>query len=384
MGAEVSRGFPAAEYRARAAAARRELAAARLDAALLTSPADIEYFSGFQTRFWQSPTRPWFLVLPAAGEPVAVVPEIGRGLMEKTWLKDVRSWPSPRPQDEGVSLLVSLFREICGGGGGRIGMALGAESAQRMPLADWLKLRAALGEIADCAPMLRRLRARKSPREIEKIRRAAQIVSAAFAEVPRYAAGKSGREICARLQADVLLNGADEVPYIAAASGAGGVFSAIMPPSDAVPAAGDVLFIDIGAVFDGYFCDFNRNFIFGKAAAESAAAHAVLGRALRAGIAAARPGETAAAVWRAMRAEIPAAANIGRMGHGIGMQLTEPPSLAEGDETVLEAGMVLAVEPGMETGGGLMVREENIVVGENGAELLTVPAADGMPEIVVE
>ena len=63
------RGFPKSEYESRTARAQRQMAAAQLDAILLTAAADISYFSGFITRFWQSPSRPWFLLLPAEGKP---------------------------------------------------------------------------------------------------------------------------------------------------------------------------------------------------------------------------------------------------------------------------------------------------------------------------
>jgi Xaa-Pro dipeptidase len=64
--------------------------------------------------------------------------------------------------------------------------------------------------------------------------------------------------------------------------------------------------------------------------------------------------------------------NVGRLGHGLGMQLTEPPSNMPGDGTIIEVGMVLTIEPGMEYAPGKMiVHEENIVVREDGAELLT-------------
>ncbi|MGI9306459.1 MAG: M24 family metallopeptidase [Gammaproteobacteria bacterium] len=372
------RGFAAEEYEARAEAVQRRMAAAGFGALLLSAAADIQYFSGFLTRFWQSPTRPWFLAIPARGKPVAVIPEIGARGMAKTWISDIRCWPSPRPQDEGVSLLVSVLRDM----GGKIGMALGAESALRMPPADWLKLRAALpGEIGDCAALLQQQRMIKSPREIEKIRYSARAVSAAFAALPQGAHGLRESAVCRRLQADILQNGADEIPYLAAASGAGGYDTVIMPPQDTTPAAGEVLMIDIGAVYDGYFCDFDRNYAVGKAANGAQKAHSALHRAMRAGIAAARPGNTAAAVWRAMRETLSEAGDVGRMGHGIGVQLTEPPSLAAHDETVLREGMVLAVEPSVKTGEGLqMVCEENIAVGEE-AELLTIPAAEELPVI---
>lgn len=380
------RGFSAAEYKARAAALQRQMDAARLDAVLLTAAADIEYFSGFQTRFWQSPTRPWFLAVPANGAPVAVIPEIGREVMQQTWLADIRCWPSPRPQDEGISLLAELFAEWrCA----RLGMALGAESAQRMPVLDFLKLRAVLqkqnGDIADCAAVLQQLRMVKSPAEIAHMRQSAKIVSAAFAALPEDSAGLTEREICARLQARILQNGADEVPYLAAASGNNGYPSVIMPPKDKIPQQGEILMIDIGAVLGGYFCDFNRNFCIGAPNAAVQKAHAALQRAVRAGIAAARPGVAAKEVWAAMRAKLPNAGNVGRMGHGIGLLLTEPPSFTAEDETILQAGMVLAVEPGMQTEGGVLVCEENIAISATGeAEILTVPAGEELPVIGVK
>ncbi|MGC1488801.1 MAG: hypothetical protein WA784_13545 [Albidovulum sp.] len=49
----------------------------------MTEP-EVRYFSGFQTLSWQSPTRPWFLFVPAAGKPIANIPEIGAALMRRT------------------------------------------------------------------------------------------------------------------------------------------------------------------------------------------------------------------------------------------------------------------------------------------------------------
>ena len=63
------RGFPEAEYRARVAQGAGGDGGAGLAALLLTTEPDVRYFTGFLTRFWESPTRPWFLVVPAAGDP---------------------------------------------------------------------------------------------------------------------------------------------------------------------------------------------------------------------------------------------------------------------------------------------------------------------------
>ena len=82
-----------------------------IDALLVCTEPEVRYFSGFLTPFWQSPTRPWFLVVPCSGKPVAVIPEIGVPLMSATWLDDIRSWPAPQPEDEGVSLLAEALAE---------------------------------------------------------------------------------------------------------------------------------------------------------------------------------------------------------------------------------------------------------------------------------
>ena len=74
---EPMRGFKLAEFEARTAQAQNLMADAGLDALLMTTEAEMRYYSGFHTPFWQSPTRPWFLIIPRQGKPVAVIPSIG-------------------------------------------------------------------------------------------------------------------------------------------------------------------------------------------------------------------------------------------------------------------------------------------------------------------
>ena len=74
--------------------------------------------------------------------------------------------------------------------------------------------------------------------------------------------------------------------------------------------------------------------------------------------------------------------DAGRYGHGLGMQLTEWPSLIPADHTVLEPGMVLTLEPGLELGANrTLVHEENIVITDTGARYLSAPAPRTLPEI---
>ena len=108
----LNRGFSPAEFESRTSRAQALMAEQGLAGLLLMTEPDVRYFSGFHTLFWQSPTRPWFLFVPAAGKPIAVIPEIGAELMRRTWLDDIRTWSAPAPGDDGIGLLGELLTPL--------------------------------------------------------------------------------------------------------------------------------------------------------------------------------------------------------------------------------------------------------------------------------
>lgn len=378
MTGAASRGFDRTEFQQRHERAKSAMHRAGLDALLLTGEANVRYFTGFDSQFWVSPTRPWFVIVPCAGELIAVIPEIGEEGMAATWVSDIRTWPSPRPEDDGVSLLAQALAESSGGSG-RVGAELGPETSLRMPADDLARVREALGntQVVDGSAVVRALRMVKSAAEVERIRAICAIASDAFEALPaQIGPGVSEREACRRLRIEMLRRGADSTPYVMGASGQGGYDNIIMGPGDRVMEKGDVLIIDTGATFDGYFCDFDRNFAIGPPTDAARRAHDAVWRATEAGIAAARPGALVSGVWREMMAVLEDAGSlgnqVGRMGHGLGLQLTEPPSLMPGDDTEIVPGMVLTIEPGMTYAPGKMiVHEENLIVTGDGNELLT-------------
>ena len=89
-----ARGFPVSEFEQRTHRAQQMMRDLEVDAMLLTTEPYVRYFTGFFTQFWLSPTRPWFLVVPLEGKPIAVIPTIGVVGMLDTWIDDVRSWSS--------------------------------------------------------------------------------------------------------------------------------------------------------------------------------------------------------------------------------------------------------------------------------------------------
>ena len=381
-------GFSKDEFRQRLDKAQFLMREQGMDLMLLTSEPEVRYFSGFFTQFWLSPTRPWFLLIPDRGYPVAVIPEIGEAVMRKTWVRDIRTWSSPQPADEGISLLSDTINEMVGGKA-VIGLSKGHESVIRMPLNDLESLRTQLPGMRwmNCTPLIRELRMEKSPAEVAKIRHICQIASDTFDQAASlFEIGQPLDSVFRAFKIAMLQNGADDVPYLVGGAGQGGYGDAISPPSQVPIEAGDILMLDTGSTFEGYYCDFDRNFAFGHASDTAKRAYQTLYQATEAGLAVAKPGATCAQVYQAMQSVIEqaggGAGGVGRMGHGLGMQLTEWPSNMASDHTVITPNMVLTLEPSMGLGDGkIMVHEENILITEYGPEMLSRRAAPELPII---
>ena len=190
-------------------------------------------------------------------------------------------------------------------------------------------------------------------------------------------------EVFRAFKIELLKRGAEDVPYLVGGAGKLGYDDVISPPGVQPLCKGDALMLDTGSTLKGYFCDFDRNFAIGEPADAVKRAHETLWLATEAGLATARPGTTCAEIFHAMQKVIGGSGgNVGRYGHGLGIQLTETPSLIGWDQTVMKEGAVMTLEPSMMVeGGGMLVHEENIVIRDGGAELLTRRAAREMPVI---
>jgi Xaa-Pro aminopeptidase len=381
------RGFAELEFEQRLIQAQKVMKSYKLDGILVTTPQNIRYFTGYDSQFWESPTRPWFVVVPASGKPIAIVPEIGESEFKKTWLDEIKSWPSPRPEDDGISLVKSTLEDL-NKTYGQIGAEFGKEMTIRMPVRDLFKLKDTVNtNIVNGSDAIWDIRIIKTNAEIERIKFICSIASDAYNELPsKLRIGDTEREAVNKLKIDVLNRGADNAPFMPGISGVGGVSQIVCGPTEKVLNNGDILFIDTGSTYDGYFCDFNRNYAFGEISSEVERVHETLWLATEAGIKAAVPGATTDEIWLAMNTIIQDAGaignNVGRLGHGLGLQLTEPPSHRPGDNTRIVENMVLTIEPVMEYAPGKMiVHEENIAITKDGSRLLTKRAPRQMPII---
>ena len=383
----IKKGFEDGEFENRTLRAQEIMHEYELDGILLTTPQNIRYFTGYDSQFWESPTRPWFVIVPLSGKPIAIVPEIGESEFKKTWLDEIKTWPSPRPEDEGVSLLKSNLENVKKTFG-QIGLELGSEMALRMPISDFLKLKEVVGtNLVDGSNAIWDMRMIKTNEELKKIKFVCSIASDAYNVLPStLSIGNTEREAVHKLKIDILNRGADSVPFMPGISGQGGVSQIVCGPTDRILDDGDILFIDTGSTFDGYFCDFDRNYAFGRVASDVEKVYQILWQATEIGIKTAIPGATTNDIFNAMNKVIQDGGtignNVGRLGHGLGLQLTEPPSHRLGEKTVIKENMVLTIEPAMEYAPGKMiVHEENIIIQQDGAELITKRAPKEIPVI---
>ena len=349
-----------------------------LDAILLCTEAEVRYYTGFRSLFWQSPTRPWFVIIPKRGKPIAVIPEIGRDLMERTWVDEIITWPSPHREDDGVSLLVKVLK-----GSNKIGLLKGEEASLRMPLNDFETLNSKInGSFIDCSDLVKEVRLVKSELEINIIRQVCSIASCAFDRAHQlFHIGQPLDQAFRDFKIALLEAGAEEVPYLVGGAGQDGYSDVISPPSNQLLKNGDILMLDTGSSLKGYFCDFDRNWAIGKASNLAKTAYSKLYNATEVALKKIRPGMTCAQVFSLINSSLGEGdSDIGRMGHGLGIQLTEYPSLMLNDKTVLRENMVMTIEPSLSYGDGLMmVHEENICIRDGEPELLTKRAAEELP-----
>lgn len=225
------------------------------------------------------------------------------------------------------------------------------------------------------------LRLVKDAEEVAAIRRSAALTDEAFAAwLPAVRAGETEAALAAEFEYRLRRAGADGVsfpPIIAA--GPGGAMAHAIPGPRPLQ-AGEVVVVDVGAVWDGYCSDMTRTVRVpgGAPPADAAAVWDTVRRALDAGVAAVRPGATGVEVDAAARGVIAAAGYGGYFGHGtghgVGLAVHERPRLSPlADPRVrLPEGAVVTVEPGVYLPGRFGVRLEQLVlVGAAGAEVLS-------------
>jgi Xaa-Pro dipeptidase len=252
---------------------------------------------------------------------------------------------------------------------------------------DFLELQSQLpgAQFDDASLIVLTTRATKSPLEVERIREAARITAEGIEQVlPELSVGMTDVEIRRRVRLAILALGAENVPSVHVTIGRDFVAE---PTGRGEIASGDTVTIDTSAEVEGYMSDVTRTVVVGEATDEQRAMYAYSISLNHVCYDAFRPGATCAQVNIAAQEELARSGragrkSVGRIGHGVGVDYLEYPSLAASEEVVLEEGMVFACNPNFMTDYGFFNIEENLVVTADGHEILSNPMAPRELQVV--
>ncbi|MGI8845611.1 MAG: M24 family metallopeptidase [Thermoleophilaceae bacterium] len=221
-------------------------------------------------------------------------------------------------------------------------------------------------ELVAAGGAIEALREVKDAAELERIAAAQELATAALKRtLERGLVGRTEREIALDLEQEMRLAGAAGPSFASiVAAGAHGALPHAEPRDEPVP-AGVLVVIDWGAILDGYCSDCTRTFATGPLAEDAASGYELVLRAQLAGLAAVRSGESCREVDAAAREVITASGHGGlfghSLGHGVGLEVHEGPTLSVRSESTLSAGNVVSVEPGVYVPGRFGVRIEDLV-----------------------
>ena len=232
--------------------------------------------------------------------------------------------------------------------------------------------------ILSATPLVSSLRMKKDPEEIALMRCAGRITLALMKQLmDEMREGMTERQVLrraeelARTYGDVPLDGMVQF----------GAHSAIphAAPGDTKLREGDVILFDMGVTVHGYHSDVSRTFAFGRPPGRFQEVYGIVRSAQEAGFRAAREGAAAGTVDEAARSVIRragfAADFTHRLGHGLGLQVHEPPYLVAGSAVRLEDGMTVTVEPGIYLRGLFGVRiEDDVRISPEGGQILSSDA----------
>jgi Xaa-Pro aminopeptidase len=244
--------------------------------------------------------------------------------------------------------------------------------------------RSFLSELA--APLVELLRRVKDDDELAVMRRAALVGCELFEHILEFIRpGLAEFEVAAELEHKARLLGAEGMSFdTIVASGLRSALPHGRATALRLPRRGFVT-LDFGVILEGYCSDMTRTVHIGKPKAKERTAYEAVLEAQEAGIAAVTPGASCAEVDEAARGVLRRAglaeAFSHSTGHGVGLEIHEPPRIGAKETTRLRAGMVITIEPGIYMAGEFGIRIEDMVaVTRTGSEIMT-PAPKALIEL---
>ncbi len=370
--------FTEQEIKMRIEMAQLNLQTAGMVGMMLTAESNLNYYSDFRSHApWTTFTRPSFLFVPVKGTPrllvqTFLVPE-AKAIAKGCLVQGFDSLMGPDIKD-----LVHLL-EDCSMMRGDVGMELGHEQRLGCQVDTYEKLKASVQDVqfVDASGIIWKQRLIKSPKEIACHRKACEATSYAHDHIfDEVHVGMSEFEIATRVQ-QLMLEGGTEYPgFVIITSGTGHYGRISKTNSNRILEKGDLLWLDLGARYNGYWSDFCRAGEVGGLSKQRQDWQDSVHELTMAAAQSMKPGVPVSEVARACGYELEkrgheATFDCGRMGHGMGLMSTEPPSVTLYDNTILQEGMIINLEPGIVNEVGVFTVEENFVITSNGFEVLS-------------
>ena len=230
-------------------------------------------------------------------------------------------------------------------------------------------------EMVPTAGLCENIRAVKDEEEIACLSRACEIADEALKRaVPRFRPGITEKEAVRILEAEMAELGSEAPSFdTMVLFGARSSQPHAVPAADVALKAGDLILIDYGAVYKGYHSDTTRTFVSGAADARQKENYARVLAAQKAGVNAVRVGAATSDVDKASRDILLGEGCFGHgVGHGVGLEIHEEPSLRRASCGGLCENMAVTVEPGLylPDWGGIRI-EDTVIVGADGPVILT-------------
>jgi Xaa-Pro aminopeptidase len=333
------------DHRARRERLRRRIDDLGLDSMLISRLPNVRYLTGF------TGSNGWLLLSRDGGDVLLT---------------------DPRYDEQSRREAPDLERRIAGGGfgepfaetaRGRVGFETAGLSHRA-----WRELAAVEGtELVPLDAEVERLRWAKDPEEIRLLERAQAVTDEAFERViAKLTEGVTEQRVAFELEMAMREGGAERVGFDTIVAFGSAAAEPHHRPTDRTLRRGDAIKLDFGCVVEGYHSDMTRTVAFGQADQDLRDLHDLVLRAHLAGVEALRPGVPGGEVDAVARKVIEDAGHGGdfahSLGHGVGLEIHEGPTLRRGSEDPVPLGAVVTVEPGVYLPGVGGVRIEDAVV----------------------
>ena len=353
--------FERAEFESRWRRTRRLMELAAIDAIVATRQGNYRYLSGHRSVQFAIDVRPMLLVLSLRSDPVLLIAGVEvPDARAQTWVSDIRGY-------QGVSFSPADLTGLLGDLGlerARLGWELGPRQRLGLPYEVFETAREQLpnATFVDASGIFEAARLVKSAAELERVRRACDIAAVVYELVLSRVRTGLSIEQCELLVLQAMLETGSD-PDVR------GIVSFGSYPKHHVYRAGDVLQLDFVTSHRGYRGDVTRRAVFGKPNRLHHRDHNEIVSVEQAVLAAMTAGTAANNVLDTCNQKL---ADLGHapidgagwIGHGVGLELLEPPSLNQHDATVLRAGMVLTPEPWYFRSTNWVMVEDTVVVTE--------------------